>query len=337
MTAWRRWALSAIAMASLLVAQRAYGAAPVEAPDQPLDRALVQAADQLDATARLAQRSPKSKPVIPALRLPASQAAAPHAPSLDHWLTAQLEQIRSEHPAKTQALHLRELAASLRRATSAGAKMNATPPLEASGVAAGIVAGRAYQVGGAGPAPAPHESMLQRLLRWLQDRLGELFSRIFGATASRPIIGQIAAALFIALLVLAAVYLIYLLASLIARRPKRAAVDEGTPLQERADPDALYGLGVAAAGQKRYALAVSLLFQASLAALDRAGLLPYDGARTTGEYRRALRKTASAASPHFDAVAQSFVLAAFAERPVSLGDWSLAEAAYRSLRPLLAP
>ena len=274
--------------------------------------------------------------VIPVLRLATTQ-AAPRAPSLDRWLTAQLEQIRVEHPAKTQALHLRELAASLRRAASAGGAKTYAPPVDASVAASAIVAGRAYQLGGAGPAPKPHESFLQRFLRWLQDLFAKLFTLIFGATASRPIIGQIAAALFIALLVLAAVYLIYLLALLIARRPKRTALDEGTPLQDRADPDALYELGVAAAGRGQYALAVSLLFQASLAALDRAGLLPYDGARTPGECRRALRKTANAAGPHFDALAQSFVLAAFAERPVSLRDWSFADAAYRSLRPLLAP
>jgi hypothetical protein len=335
-TARRGSVLGGIAAAALFFAQPACAAA-VDAPDKPLDRELVQAADQLDATARLAQRSSKNKTVIPALRLPAAQAAPPHAPSLDHWLTAQLDQIRTEHPPKTQALHLRELADSLRRVASSGNKMDIAPPLDVSSVASGIVAGRAYQVGGTGPAPKPHESLLQRFLRWLQDMLGRLFTQIFSATASRPIIGQIAAALFIALLVLAAVYLIYLLASLIARRPKRAAVDEGTPLQERADPDSLYELGVAAAGQGRYAQAVALLFQASLAALDRAGLLPYDGARTPGECRRALRKTASAASPHFDALAQSFVLAAFAERPVSMRDWSFADAAYRSLRPLLAP
>ncbi len=337
MTAWRRATLSVIVVASLFCAQPAGGAVAVDDQDQPLDGALVQAADRLDATARVAQRSPKSKTVIPSLRLPASQAATPGAPSLDRWLTAQLKHIRTEHPVKTQALHLRELAASLRRAASGGAETDTAPPLDAASVAAGIVAGQAYQVGGAGPAPAPHESLLQRFLRWLQDLLGKLFALIFGATASRPIIGQIAAALFIALLVLATVYLIYLLASHIARRPKRAALDEGTPLQERADPDALYELGVVAAEKGRYALAVSFLFQASLAALDRSGLLPYDGARTPGESRRALRRTTSAASPHFDALAQSFVLAAFAERPVSMRDWSSADAAYRSLRPLLAP
>lgn len=308
-----------------------------DAATRSFNSAIVRVADRLDAAATEARRSKHGKAAVPALQLPpAPLGGAPmYAPSLDQWLHAQLGQIRGEHSRKTQARELSELSASLRRVARPGGS-EAPPARDPIAQAASILAQRPYQTGGAGPAPAPHKSLWERLAGWLQDRLAELFARIFGATASKPIIGQIFAVLFIALLASAAAYLIYLLASLLVGKRRSESIDEGTPLLEQAAPDALYELGMAAAGQGRYAQAIALLFQASLAGFDRAGKLPYDGSLTAGEYRRAVRRTIAAASPHFDAIAHAFVLAAFAERPISRDDWSAADGAYRSLRPLLA-
>ncbi|HEV2038276.1 MAG TPA: DUF4129 domain-containing protein, partial [Candidatus Eremiobacteraceae bacterium] len=245
-----------------------------------------------------------------------------------------LRQIRAEKSRTIRARELADLATSVRRAAQPGMGQAALLDPHAETVA--ILAQRAYQAGGAGPAPAPHETLLQRLVSWLRRKLGELIARIFGATASKPIVGQIVAVLYIALVAAVAIYLISLLVSLLMRRSKPATLNVGAPLPERAQPDALYALGMAAANEGRYAQAISLLFQASLASFDAAGKLPYDGSLTAGEYRRAVRRTLAAASPYFDDIARAFVIAAFAERPISKAEFSAADAAYRSLRPLVA-
>lgn len=303
---------------------------------QSFDEALDRAADQLDAAAAAARLDPSHPGELPRVAIPSAPLEGRQAssPMLDRWLRAQTQRIGREKSGKARARELTDLAASLRRAAQPG---TGYPPASDPGAAAAaILTEKAYQTGGAGPAPAPHESILERILTWLSARLAELIQRIFGATASRPIIGQIVAAAFIALVAGLAAYLIYLLVMLFVRRRRRVRVDEGTPVQERADPDVLHELGVAAATEGRYAQAVSLLFQASLAAFDRSGRLPYDGSLTAGEYRRAVRRAVNAAGPYFDDIARAFVLAAFAERPVSADDFAAADAAYRSMRPLVA-
>jgi len=298
------------------------------------DTSLLRAADQLDRAAAASLAS-HDKIVVPELRLSASHETGNAAgqPFLNRWLQLQLQHIRKEKSGKTQAGDLKELAASLRRAAQPGGGVE--PTYDPEHEAAAILAQRAYQTGGAGPAPAPHESLVERVWRWLEDRVSEIFNRIFGATAKVPAIGAIVSALFIALLVCVASYLVFLLVSAVIRRRRPALTDEGTPLQERIEPDTLYQLGIAAANEGHYARAVSLLFQASLAGFDRAGKLAYDASLTPGEYRRAVRKTLSSASPYFDDIARAFVLAAFAERPVSKDDFMTADVAYRSLGALL--
>jgi len=298
------------------------------------DSSLLRAADQLDSAAA-ASLAAHNKTVVPDLRLSASDEIGNFAgrPSLNQWLHSQLEHIRKEKSGKAQAGHLKELAASLRRAAQPGVGFE--PAYDPKHEAAAILAQRAYQTGGAGPAPAPHESLVERVWRWVGDRVNEIFSRVFGATASVPIIGTIVSALFIALLAGFAAYLVFLLVSAVIRRRRPALTDAGTPLQERIEPDILYQLGIAAANEGHYARAVSLLFQASLASFDRAGKLAYDGSLTPGEYRRAVRRMLSSASPYFDDIARAFVLAAFAERPVSKDDFTTADIAYRSLGALL--
>jgi hypothetical protein len=298
-------------------------------------QALLNAADQLDKLSDAARRAPHNKAIIPDLRLPPEPVGelSSGRPSLDRWLQSELKEIRKEKSGKTRSSALKQLAASLRGAAQPGESF--APSHDAHDEAASILAQRAYQTGGAGPAPAPKQSLLEKALAWLGERIADLFARIFGATTSTPIIGQIVGVVFIALLAGAAAYLIFVLTSLVIRRRRPSQSDVGTPLQEQSDPDVLYQLGMTAASQGHYARAVSLLFQASLASFDRAGKLPYDGSLTAGEYRRAVRRTLTDASPYFDDIARAFVLAAFAERPVSKDDFTAADAAYRSLRPLV--
>jgi hypothetical protein len=256
-----------------------------------------------------------------------------YSPSLDQWLQSTLVRVRDEKAKKAQARDLSEIAASLRRAAESGGAL-AAPAMNPARETQRILAQGSYQ-SGAGPAPAPKETLWQRFLRWLSERLRELLDRIFGAAASKPVVGQIVAVLFVVLLLGVAAYLIYALAKSFSLKRKPQALDEGAPLQERADPEHLYQRCLAAAAAGQYAQAIALLFQASLAAFDRAGKLEFDASRTAGEYRRAVRGTLLPASPYFDTIAHAFVLAAFSEKPVSQNDWSAADAAYHSLQPLL--
>jgi hypothetical protein len=331
-----RWIAVTLLVGALVFSSPQLGWA--ESPDtatQAFNRTLLHQADQLDHLAEAARRAPHNKTLIPDLRLPPAPFGelSSGRPSLDRWLQSELKEIRKEKSGKARSSALKQLAASLRAAAQPGESF--APSHDARDEAAAILAQRTYQTSGAGPAPAPKESLVEFVLRWIGERIADLFARIFGATASTPIIGQIVAVVFIGLLAGAAAYLIFVLTSLVIRRRRPSQSDVGTPLQEQSDPDALYELGMAAASQGHYARAVSLLFQASLASFDRAGKLPYDGSLTAGEYRRAVRRTLTAASPYFDDIARAFVLAAFAERPVSKDDFTAADAAYRSLRPLV--
>ena len=308
----------------------------MEAARASFDRAVLHAANQLDDAASLARRAPRKALTVPSVRILQSTTTA-HArtTSLDMWLQIELGRIRKEKSRTDQARDLASLAASLR--LLAQPVRAATPAIDPRSQAGAIVAQPAYRTGGAGPAPPPHESLIQRVLRWLKERIDELIVRIVGATASKPIIGQVVTVLYLALLAALVVYLAYVIVRvLVRRRRKAAAPDEGTPLPEQLDPDGLYQSGTAAAAAGHYAHAVSLLFQASLASFDRAGKLAYDRSLTAGEYRRAVRSTLAAASPHFDDIARAFVFAAFAERPISKDDFATVDAAYQSLRPLLA-
>ena len=90
----------------------------------------------------------------------------------------------------------------------------------------------------------------------------------------------------------------------------------------------------AAAGD--YARAVAALFSAALATFDEEGLIAFDSARTPGEYRRLVRRTAAGEGDAFDALADAFVRAAFSAEAVSAADYARAEDAYARLRPLAA-
>ncbi len=299
------------------------------------DQALTQAASALDDAASLARQYPKSNVSIPDIELPDERSGVASSPSLNGWLQIELRRIRSEKTGRTQAADLTLLASSLR--SVAQSDQSARPPAQdPAAQIASILAQRSYAVTSSGAAPTPQPTLWQRFLEWLGKLVARIVRAVFGATASVPFIGQIVAVTLILLLAALAAYLVYVFVAIVAGRPRRSQVNEGTELAPPLDPEALYDRGLAAAAQGRYAMAIALLFQASLAAFDRRGVLAYDSSLTPGEYRRAVRRTIFAASPAFDTLAQRFVLAAFAEQPVSQSDWTTAQAAYQSLRPLLA-
>lgn len=323
--------------ATMAICESSLQSAAANIPDNSaLDRSLLRDATQLDQVAlHLRNPPPKQKNIIPVLHLPpANLGSVPvYTPSLDEWLRANLVTIQKEKDYRTQRHELHLLAASLRRMASRSSAF----PLEQdpNDVASSVLAQAAYRSQSAGPAPPPKQTLWEKFLSWLGRLLGEIFGRIFQGASAVPLLGQILAVVFVLMLIAGIAAAVY---ALLPKRGKKSSADfnEGEALAEQADPDKLYQLGIAAASAGQYARAIALLFQASLAAFDRAGKLQYDPSLTAGEYRRAVKRSVSVASPHFDILAKLFVIAAYARLSPSAGDWFTAQQAFLALRPLVA-
>jgi hypothetical protein len=315
----------AVACTSLQVALAASNGGAVIEPDRLRAAAAALAAD--------AARAEESKSAIRLASVP--QLSQDQNAGLQRWMSGQLTAINHEKQSRTQANDLRTLAATLRRL--AGAGLSAVSPARSPRVVAQeVLSGRAYQFTDSGQPGPPHESLWERIATFFGKLLARIFSGIFGAGTSSPIVGQVVAILLVALLVVAIAFLAYRIVDALTRRRRPTRFDDSIPLPERIDPDFFYRAGVEAADHGHYAQAVALLFQASLAWLDRQGTFAFDPSLTPAEYRRVVRRNAERASPHFDELAHAFVMAAFAERPVSPDDWAKADAAYAQMRTAVA-
>lgn len=163
---------------------------------------------------------------------------------------------------------------------------------------------------------------------WLGDRWNQLLNAFshhvrLGGSASTAI-GDVLLAVIIVLVV---VVLVRLLLS-VARDGFAGAGDGISALAVPADPAALHQQARQAAQQGAYALAIALLFRASLAALDARGLLRDDPARTVNECRRDVRARAASLSGGFDCIARIFTAAVYAEDRVGAEQWNDAQRAY---------
>ena len=260
------------------------------------------------------------------------------SPSLDDWLHAGLIAASAQKTPKQRASELSSLAATLERiaqVTRASAAV-AQPLRDPRATARALLTNPAYVLVEGQPQTPRAKTLWQRFIDWLVEQFEAIFGGIFKAAAARPIIGDIIAATMLLLAAIGVSLVFYRLGrSAAARWRRRASEDVGEELARPADPDELYAAACRAAGRGQYARAVALLFQASLVALDRAGAVTYDPARTAGEYRRAVRRALAGAAGPFDGLARAFTLAAYAERPVSESDWSQSSGAYASLKPLL--
>lgn len=326
----RRSVAGAVIIAQVVIFAAYQSAFAAQAADVGFGQRLMHVADQLDSVAAIARRRHVAVRVPALFVAPSTAKFGVRTPSIDRWLQAALTPIRHEKSATAQAQELTQLAASLRRLASPSGAV--TPQSSPAQIAEKVLSARAYQVGGAGLAPAPHETLWEKLLAFIAKLLGRILSGIFRATASTPILGQIFAVVFVLLLIAALGYLVFRLFDAFSRRRPSAQRDDGSPIPQSIDPDELYRCGLGAASAGRYAQAVAMIFQASLANFDRQGMVAFDPSRTPGEYRRAVRRKAAAASFDFDTIAQAFVMAAFAERAVSHQDWSAVDAAYMNLR-----
>jgi len=300
---------------------------------------LVQRAEALDNNARAqaaAQRAHRAliiPPIpLPEVHLPPAPLPGPprFSPSLDDWLQAVLNAARAEKKPATQAAMLRDAAATLSGATQSLAQTPVLPPHAIAPTLASILAQAAYHERESSTEAQVRKSWWERFLEWLASMLERLFRGLFGAASATPMFARIAAVVTIAIIGLLVMLVAYRLAQyVVARRRTPRAADVGELLPERAAVTALYDRALAAAGEGRYAAAISLAFRAALVRLDGSGLVTYDAARTAGEYRQAVRRARAVAAPPFDDLARAFTIATYAAVPVGESDWRTAEGAYR--------
>jgi hypothetical protein len=277
---------------------------------------------------RAAARKNPSRADIPAVRV---------SGNLEPWLAAGLDAARAEKKPKDRARDLSALAASLRRADALETAASIAAPRDVGAVVKKILSDPVYAVAhGAPPAPK-RESWLDLLLK----RLAELWSKFLGRAAesgsASAAFGDIIAIIAVAAAAAALVYLIVRVAlMLVARRARRRGEERiGTEIATLGDPDQSYAAASRAASEGSYGRAVALLFQAALVVLDRSGRVAYDPARTAGEYRRAVRQTATRAASPFDELARAFTDVAYADKNATEREWMSADASYSRFAPLV--
>jgi hypothetical protein len=168
---------------------------------------------------------------------------------------------------------------------------------------------RDRRFGGQTSDKKPEPTLWDRILGWIGDRLSEIFNGIGHVLGSNnPWNVALAWAVSIGI-ALGFIYLVYRLVSSYAlsrgespRRGKRA----GYSLESRQSGRELRSAALAAAQAGRYREAAALLFGSAIQTLDELGRVPYDAARTPGEYRRIVR------NHDFDVLAGGAVVAIFA-------------------------
>jgi hypothetical protein len=188
-------------------------------------------------------------------------------------------------------------------------------------------------------AAAPEPSLWERFLQWVLDVLRPLFARLGGVLGETS---KFAPALAYALIAVALAGLVLLLALLVrslveahyARRRARPNA-EGEALEAERGYDEWQTLAMACAQRGEYARAIRALFGAALAGLHERALVPFDPARTPGEYRRLVRGARATAAPAFDALTERFVYASYAPGITGRSEYEAASLAFAKLDPEL--
>ncbi|GAC1592764.1 MAG: hypothetical protein NVS3B28_21950 [Candidatus Velthaea sp.] len=152
----------------------------------------------------------------------------------------------------------------------------------------------------------PEPSLWDRVWQWIGERLGEVFGAIGHVLGANNPLNLLIAALIVVAAGVGLAYLIFRLGLRFAaaRMVRRSPVRQTALSGERSAAE-LRAAARAAGDAGRYRDAAGLLFASALRALDERGRIPYDPARTPGEYRRLVR------DPAFDALAGDAVVALF--------------------------
>jgi len=252
------------------------------------------------------------------------------SPSVNDWLQGELRAARHDDR-KSRRSDLHEIAATLRyMADEVDRRAPAQPARDVPTTIRAILADPSY-VTTETSQKAPEKTLWQRFIEWLAKEFEKLFGGAFDVANASPLFGKLLAIALLASAAALVVALCYRFAiAYLAGRPRRKGETAGDVIGPAVDPAALYQAALQAARERSYARAVALIFQASLVALDRAGAVEFDPARTAGEYRRAVRRMRASAAGTFDRLAHAFTYAAYAERPTGEPEWRDAEGAYRA-------
>jgi hypothetical protein len=177
-------------------------------------------------------------------------------------------------------------------------------------------------------AAPPHRAWFETALNWIGDQ----FTRLEQAIASRTHFGPEANAALGDIAILAALLVVGFIAArllllLQVERDGYAAM----PLHGTRSAQALARAASDAAERGDYAHAIRLLFAAAVVLLDLRGVVADDESATVNELRRSLRSRNSEAERPFSALAGAYTAAAYAERGVDAAAWSSARDAYARL------
>jgi hypothetical protein len=202
------------------------------------------------------------------------------------------------------------------------------PPTDPAALARGILEQPRFRIQ---TQAAPGHTWWDMLRQWLADRWDKLMSAFahnvhLGPSASVAI-GDVLIAVLAGLVVIAGARLLLSM----AREHAASTALSASALPEHADAEKLYDAAQRAAAARAYALAVALLFRASLAALDVQGVLRDDPARTVNECRRDVRARAARISFAFEKIARAFTAAVYAEQGAGSEQWLDALRAYDAL------
>ena len=219
----------------------------------------------------------------------------------------------------------------------APAAARATPwPHDPNVVVKRVLAQPDYRVP-ATTASEPQPDVWGMFWQWVRDGLAKLLHPIVGALQKSARVGTVLGVILTIASLLALVYVIARLALAFAAPRRRAASGfSESALQERRSAAQWRAVAAEAAARGDFARAVAALFGAALATLDESGVVPFDGSRTPGEYRRLVRGARAGAAPPFDALTECFVRAAYSGAPVQRVDFEGAARALHALDPLVA-
>ena len=153
--------------------------------------------------------------------------------------------------------------------------------------------------------------LLGKWWHWLFDPLWPWLRRLFEPLGHAIGNDAVTRSIGIGVLVLVLAFLVYVIVRFARRLRIRHAVRTSTAvaaLGAEADARTLLARALAAAADGRHHEAAALFWSSALRALDEAGRVRFDAARTPGEWRRAVR------DPAFDALARDAVVALFGDR-----------------------
>ena len=170
----------------------------------------------------------------------------------------------------------------------------------------------------------------QILTRWVTDRWDDLWNalrkRIHVGKRGGTIVGD--GLILLALLVLGVLGARLIAAVQFRRDDRRVALSS---LETQRSAHALYMRASAAADRGDFSTAVRWLFAAAVTLLDLRGVMHDDASATVNELEDELLARGEAIRAPFVAIADTFTVAAYAEKPVGIDAWTHVSRAYEAL------